>query len=98
MAGLLGTLIIAALLLTTPVAAEICWGKICTTSPFRDSGLCGVCCGGHGKCVSFNKCECNSGWKGDNCDIPTFCGLCPSLCNVTQSGVCTGRLLRGMHM
>jgi hypothetical protein len=72
-----GILVIAALLLlVSPAAAEICYGKLCTTSPLKDSGLCTICCGGHGTCIAFNNCKCDDGWGGQECDIATTCGSC----------------------
>ncbi|MDP3565235.1 MAG: hypothetical protein Q8R70_12185, partial [Methanoregula sp.] len=82
-------ILIITLLLVSPAAAEICWGKICTASPFRDSGLCAICCSGHGTCIGFNNCKCNSGWTGQECEIPTFCGNCSNLCNTIGKGICS---------
>lgn len=88
--GLVMVLLAAALLLATPAAAEICWGKICSSSPFRDSGLCVVCCGGHGTCVGFNNCQCNDGWATGECLMWTRCGpTCPADCNGADHGMCS---------
>lgn len=84
------TLIVAMLLLAAPAAAQtICWGKICYTSPLKNSGLCEVCCGGHGKCISYNNCQCDDGWTGIECTVWTRCGpACPSDCNGGGNGIC----------
>jgi hypothetical protein len=82
-------LLIIILLLVQPAAAEVCWGKICSSSPLKDSGLCAICCGGHGSCIGFNNCACESGYTGKECETPSFCGSCPNLCNSTSTGVCS---------
>jgi len=45
----------------------------------------------NGKCVENNKCQCNTGWSGANCDVPVcnpICnplkGKCASVNNVNQ--------------
>lgn len=83
------SLLIIVLLIISPAAAEVCWGKICSSSPLKDSGLCAVCCGGHGKCIAFNTCSCDAGYSGKECETAEFCGSCSNLCNTTSSGQCT---------
>ncbi|WP_292420781.1 hypothetical protein, partial [Methanoregula sp.] len=76
------SLLIITVLLISPAAAEVCWGKICASSPLKDSGLCAVCCGGHGKCIAFNTCVCDDGWTGKECENWTRCGAtCSPDCN-----------------
>jgi len=78
-------------MLAAPAAADvtICWGKICFSSPLKNSGLCDVCCSGHGTCVSFNNCQCNDGWIGTECTVWTRCGAtCPADCNGVGKGTC----------
>jgi hypothetical protein len=82
-------LLIMILLLVEPAAAEVCWGKICAESPLKETGLCAVCCSGHGTCESFNNCACESGYTGKECETPSFCGSCSNMCNTTMTGECS---------
>ena len=78
------------ILLVSPAAAEICWGKVCSSSLLKDSGLCSICCSGHGTCVSFNNCVCDDGWEGKECAVWTRCGpTCPWDCNGAGKGICS---------
>ena len=86
--GLVMVLLAAALLLTTPAAAEFCWGKICSASPLKDSGLCAICCGGHGKCIGFNNCKCDPGWTGPECTLADFCGTTSCSSGCSGNGIC----------
>jgi hypothetical protein len=70
-------LVIVTLLLVTPAAAEVCWGKICSSDEAK-LGLCATCCGGHGSCVAFNTCSCDDGFTGKECETPIFCGYASS--------------------
>jgi PGF-pre-PGF domain-containing protein len=77
------------ILLVSPAAAEICWGKVCSSSLLKDTGLCSVCCFGHGTCVSFNNCVCDDGWTGKECNNWSRCGpTCPADCNGAGKGAC----------
>ncbi|EFC49393.1 predicted protein [Naegleria gruberi] len=48
-----------------------------TTTCFGLSSLDNTVCGGHGKCIDVDTCQCNSGWKGNkdcsqfSCDSPS---------------------------
>jgi len=46
-------------------------------------------CNNHGTCVSLNECQCDAGWTGSNCDIPT--SACPNPSDVRDvCGICGG--------
>jgi len=43
-------------------------------------------CSGHGKCVNYNKCHCDKGYYGEECQFTTCFGT-----NSTHPNVCNGR-------
>ncbi|EKO37463.1 MAG: EGF-like domain containing protein [Solidesulfovibrio magneticus str. Maddingley MBC34] len=57
-AALAAVLLALACLWTGRAEAEICWGKVSTST---------LCCTGHGTCVSFNNCVCDTGYAGAEC-------------------------------
>lgn len=82
-------LLIITVLLVSPAAAEICWGKVCSSSLLKNTGLCSICCSGHGTCVAFNTCQCDDGYEGKECGNWTRCGAtCPWDCNGAGKGTC----------
>ena len=67
-----------------------------TTTCFGLSSLDNTVCGGHGKCIDVDTCQCNSGWKGNkdcsqfSCDSPSnHASKCigPINTNVKQGGL-----------
>jgi PGF-pre-PGF domain-containing protein len=87
----LAVTVLGMVLLAAPVAAQyICWGKICSSSPLKNSGLCDICCSGHGSCIGYNNCLCDDGWVGEECRLYTRCGAtCPWDCNGAGKGTCS---------
>ena len=63
-AALAAVLLALACLWTGRADAEICWGKVCSNN------VNAVCCGGHGSCVAFNTCVCDTGYAGKECKKP----------------------------
>ncbi|MDO9036474.1 MAG: choice-of-anchor D domain-containing protein [Methanoregula sp.] len=69
-------LVIAVLLLAVPAGAyHICFGKACIPGV--------VCCDNHGTCTGYNRCTCNTGYHGFECDLTNYCG------NVESTPVCS---------
>lgn len=51
-------------------------------------------CTGHGTCINQSFCQCDPGWKGDQCESPTTCPGIPSGADGTEccfSGVVGAR-------
>jgi len=46
-------------------------------------------CSNHGVCIGLNQCQCDAGWSGADCDIPT--GVCPNPSQTRDAcGICGG--------
>ena len=59
-------------LLPATAAGQSCYGV-----PATDPAV----CGSHGDCVADDTCLCDTGWAGEQCEIP----VCNPVCN---NGIC----------
>lgn len=61
-------LVLLGILFAAPAGAYyICFGKACTASV--------ICCSGVGTCTGYNKCTCDTGYDGIECENSAFCGM-----------------------
>jgi hypothetical protein len=92
----LAALLVIAQMVVAPVAAEICFSKVCDSNAAR-LGLCVMCCSGHGTCIGYNQCQCDFGYYGKECTDHEYCGFnssrkaqCLYSCSASLTGDKTG--------